>query len=103
MADIVRKNALGVVFRARIVEAGTRAPIDVSVAATKQLRFTKPDGTVVTKTASFTTNGLDGQIQYTAEASFLNQSGFWNYEGYIVFTGGFDGPTSDTAYFEVRD
>jgi hypothetical protein len=103
MHSILRKNASGIIIRVQIVESGTDMPVDVSLAATKQIRFTKPDGTTVTKTATFTTNGVDGKIEYAVEVAFLDQSGFWTYEGFIAFAAGFSGPTSETEYFEVRD
>lgn len=98
----VQKNAIGVAIIATIQEDG--ALVNVSTVTTKQLIFRKPDlvGTLVTKTASFTTNGSDGKIQYLTEANFLDTPGVWKYQGYVVFPGGFDG-RSDVQSFEVKD
>ena len=53
-----------------------------------QLIFTKPDGTSVTRDASFFTDGSDGVIQFVTTSGFLDQVGTWQIEGYIEMGGG---------------
>lgn len=73
-------------------EAQCDPPIlDVSAAAgagEKVIHFQKPDQTVVTKDAVFTTDGTDGKIQYLAEAGFLDTPGQWKRQAKIVLGAG---------------
>jgi uncharacterized protein YfaS (alpha-2-macroglobulin family) len=52
----------------------------VSVVATtaREFEFRKPDGTLVTKTAVFVTDGSDGRLKYTIESGLLNMVGTWS-------------------------
>src|SRR5678815_4285948 len=93
-----QKSAKNVAVKTTIVEDGQT--VDVSGVSTKQLIFKKPNGTKVTKTASFLTDGTDGIIQYLTEAGFLDTVGIWSVQGYVVFPGGFDG-NSDVMTFSV--
>ena len=62
--------------------------VDVSSAVTKQIVWTKPDGTKVTNVASFRTTGTDGQIQYlTLLASELTPIGIWKVYGRVTMPG----------------
>jgi len=85
MADEIHKGDIGTIFRITITEAG--AAVNVSTATTKTFKFTKPDGTVVEKAASFTGSGSDGQLQYTTIADDLDQAGSWQVQPYLVMTG----------------
>lgn len=68
-------------------------------ATTLEFHFQKPDGTIMTRTGSFVTNGSDGLVQYYTTASDLDQIGSWRYQVYIV-----NGPVekySDVGKFRV--
>lgn len=80
-----------------VAENGTG--IDVSAATTKQIIFSKADGTAVAKTASFVTDGTNGQIRYTIASNDLSVAGPWKYQGRVAGSG-FDYHT-DWGYFEV--
>ncbi len=58
--------------------------VDISTATTKEILLHKPDGSMVTKTASFTTDGTDGAIKYATLTGDLNLAGKWQVEGHIV-------------------
>ena len=64
----------------------TIKPLEESIA--KQIIFTKSDGTKVTKSATFVTNGMDGQIQYVTVAADLDQEGDWSYQGFVSLPAG---------------
>ncbi len=51
------------------------SPRDISTATTKRILITQPDGTVLTKTASFDTDGTDGVLTYTTIAGDLDLDG----------------------------
>jgi len=81
----VRVGDIGVTFKVTIEDCGT--VVDVSAASTKQILLYKPDGTVLTKTASFYTDGTDGIIKYSTISGDLNIAGFWRIEAYVVIGG----------------
>lgn len=89
-------NNIGVAFKATIQEDG--AAVDVSTASTKQIKFTKPDGTVETKTATFVTDGTDGVIQYVTVDGDLDMTGGWKATGYVEGLGGFTGHSTDHEF-----
>jgi hypothetical protein len=98
--EVVQKEAINVAVIATIVEDGE--VVDVSTVTTKELVFRKPNGTTLTKTASFFTDGTDGKIQYLAETDFFDVVGFWKVQGYVIFPAGFNG-RSLINIFQVRD
>lgn len=59
-------------------------PVDISGATQTDILLTKPDGTVLTKSASFVTDGTDGQIKYTVESGVLDVVGTWKARGLIT-------------------
>lgn len=95
----VRQGDIGTIFRARFVDGGSA--VNVSGVSTKQLKFRKPDGTTLTKTATFTTTGADGYIEYATLTGDLSLPGKWAYQGYVTGLGGWSGHTEEIA-FEVE-
>lgn len=57
--------------------------VDISTATTKSLLLYKPDRTLLTKAASFSTDGTDGKIRYTTLAADLSAAGSWQLQVYI--------------------
>ena len=47
-------------------------------------RFKRPDGTTFEKTAVFTSDGTDGNIQYLSVDGDLNVAGTWNLQAYVA-------------------
>ncbi len=85
--DEVHVGDIGTVFEATITDAGV--VVDVSGASTKDLNFLKPDGTTtLNKTASFTTDGVDGKIRYTTIAGDLTPAGTWQIQAHVILGGG---------------
>jgi hypothetical protein len=69
---------VGTVFLVTITDSGS--PIDISsgTSASNTMLFRKPDGTILSKNASFDSNGIDGKIKYVVSGSdVLDQSGTW--------------------------
>jgi len=81
---------IGTVFEVTLYSNASDA-LDVSTAAgagTKEIIFSKPDGTVVTNTAAFVNAGADGKIDYTTVlATELDQTGRWNIQAKVILTG----------------
>ena len=88
---------IGTVIEVTLYDSGT--VVDVSGATTKQLLLKKPDGTVATKNASFTTNGVDGKLRYTTLANDLDAAGVWELQVYVVLPAG--NWKSDVGVFSV--
>jgi len=63
---------------------GNSAAEDVSAATTLNIILKKPDGTKLTKTASFSSDGTDGYIQYVTEEGDIDTVGDWELQAYIV-------------------
>jgi hypothetical protein len=81
-ADI-RVGDIGTVFRLTIVDE-VEDVVNISAATTTEIRFQKPDETSVDQDAAFTTDGVDGEIQYVTIADDLDVSGKWKIQAYIV-------------------
>ncbi len=64
------------------------AALDISTATVKSIIFQKPDGTILTKTATFLTDGTDGIIYYDTIAGDLDQSGIYKVQGAVSIGGG---------------
>ena len=69
-------------------------PVSVAGATTLQMKFRKPGGTVITRTAAFLT-GSNTTITYTTASGDLDEVGVWCLMGVA------DGFSSETEEFEV--
>lgn len=100
LTDKIFVNDIGTVFRATIKEDG--AIVDVSSAiATKQFSFQPPDGVSFIRSATFTTDGTDGQIEYATVDDDLSVGGEWKLQAFIILTA-WTGH-SDIIEFKVYD
>jgi len=84
-------NDIGTIFRVTVYDTtstGASTVADISAATTKQIIFERPDGTTLTKTAVFTTDGSDGNIQYVSVDGDLNVTGTWHLQAYVVTPAG---------------
>lgn len=82
-----------------ITEDGSN--VDVSAASVMQIKFRKPSGTVVTKTAS-AVGGQTQRIKYTFTAGELDEAGYWHAQPYLEGVGGWDGHGDITVEFQVE-
>ncbi len=99
LTDKVFVGDIGTTFRATIKEDGTA--VDISTATTKQLVFEKPDGTIITRTANFVTDGTDGLIEYLSVSGDLDIGGDWRIQGIIALPA-WQG-RSDIVEFKIYD
>ncbi len=86
MAGEIHKNDIGTVFRLTIVDQDG-AVVDVSSDPSPEIKF-KVGSQVLTKLATFTTNGTDGIIQYTSVSGDLTPGGNWTMQGHVILTSG---------------
>lgn len=61
--------------------------IDVSAATSILFFLQKPGGSVVQKTGSLDTTGVDGKIVYETEADDLDEAGVWHVQGKVTIGG----------------
>lgn len=59
--------------------------VDISAAIITEMLFRKPDGTVMTKTAEFISDGTDGRLRYTTVSGDLDQHGSWELQAFVDF------------------
>ncbi len=83
MASNPQINDKGTIFELTITEADGVTIVDVSTALTKEVCFEKPDETLLTKTASFLTDGTDGIITYKTLAGDLDADGPWKIQAHV--------------------
>ena len=79
----IHLNDIGTVFRDTLYDGST--VLDVSGASDIELIFKKPNKTLLTTTASLTTDGTDGQVQYTSASGDLDQLGEWQMQTRVEF------------------
>lgn len=70
------RNDLGVDVLLLVTDQQCK-PLSLVTTTAREFEFTKPDGTIVTKTAAFVTDGSDGRLRYATEAGFLDVVGTW--------------------------
>ena len=88
MPPVMTDNDIGVTVRLTIVDDADGSAVDISSATTKQIVFESPSGTSTTQTASFTTDGTNGQIEYVTTDGDVNEEGEWRVQGLVIFGGG---------------
>ena len=86
MAEEIHVGDIGTVFEAEIQEDA--AAVDISSATALSLLFLKPDGTVDTQTAVFSTDGTDGLIRYVTQEDDLDIPGRWRIQGRVTLSTG---------------
>jgi hypothetical protein len=83
----IHTGDIGTQFRVTVQDCNSTA-IDLSTASSKSIIFKKPNGTSLTKSASFLTDGSDGIITYTSESDDLDTVGSWKIQAHVVFPSG---------------
>lgn len=66
------------------VQDSTGAARDISSFTTTELIFKQPDGAVVTKAATFQTDGTDGKLTYETVAGDLALAGSWRVQAHLA-------------------
>lgn len=91
MNDTVPLNQVNLKILVTCVE--DNEPVDLSSVSAKQIKIWKPGGTLITGTASFETDGTDGQIYYPTVAGDLDEEGWYTFRAYVT-DGAFIGHSS---------
>lgn len=86
MSDI-HKGDVGTTFILTIMDGA--AVIDISSASTMEIYLTDPALSKSTYTASHTTDGTDGKMEYaTTAANVLDTTGAWLWQGRVALPSG---------------
>lgn len=83
MLSEIHVGDVGTIFRVTIKDGDS--VVDVSNVDSKTIYLQKPDGSNLTKVASYYTNGTDGIIQYVSQTGDLDQAGTWQIQAKIDF------------------
>jgi len=97
-ANEIHLGDIGTAFVVTIQDGSST--IDISGATTKEIMLTAPDGGKLTKTATLTTDGTDGKMQYATVAGDLDEAGWWRLQGRVVLATGTW--STDVTRFEVH-
>lgn len=99
MTDIITLKDLGTDLQVTVTE--TDVAVDISASTAQEIILKKPDGSEITRTASFITTGADGQIHYTTVSGDIDQRGEWSYRAKITFSAGQVFHSIDPQTFDV--
>lgn len=100
MNKVAQKSAIGVNIDVTVKE--NNIAVDLSTLSTKQYIIRKPNGTLLTKAATFKSDGTDGKLRYTTISGDLDATGNYLVQLNLVFSGGYSG-RSDIGSFDVVD
>jgi hypothetical protein len=84
-----RKDDFGATVTVTVSDANDDA-IDISSATVRQFIIKKPDGTLLTKTAGFVTDGQDGKLQYTFISGDLDTQGPYHLQARVTDSSAFN-------------
>ena len=83
--DQLQLNDVGTVLEITTTEEDGTTIVDISSATSLVIKIKKPvSGTVLQKTATFTTDGTDGKFECTIVVDDLDEIGLYYVQGYIV-------------------
>jgi hypothetical protein len=84
----MRQGDYGGIIRVTVKEDG--AVKDISTATTKQFRLIRPTDKVESiVTATFTSDGTDGKLQYTVASGLLSKKGAWRIQVLLTYASGY--------------
>ena len=85
-ANEVRVGDIGTRFKVTLKDGAS--VVSISSATTKQIILKKPDGTKLTKSATFSSDGTDGIMYYDTVSGDLDVAGVWKLQGKVVISAG---------------
>lgn len=94
------KDDFGVDILLTVVDSHCEA-VNLTSSTARQFELQKPDGSIVTVTAVYVTDGSDGKLRYTVAAGILDVIGTWSVRAKIT-----EGATkvfrTEKIEFEIR-
>ncbi len=95
----IHVDDIGTVIEVTLTEDGTA--VNVSSATTQEIKIKSPKGTVKTKPTSFTTNGIDGKIEFISVANDFDEDGVWRIQARVILATPVGTWNSDVGEFTV--
>lgn len=92
-------NDIGTSIRIQVQEDGVN--VDISGAATLQIRLKKPSGISTTYSAAFVTDGTDALMHYVTASGDLDEVGTWRIQGFVIFPASSGEFNTDSDSFKV--
>jgi hypothetical protein len=80
-SDEIHVGDVSTVFRFTVKDGASI--VDISDLDTLQVIFRKPDGTTLTKTATYVTDGTDGLMKYIIAEGDIDVAGMWRVQGRV--------------------
>lgn len=96
----IRVDDLGTILELTVIENGHAK--DISAATTLSFVIVRPDQTVITRTAEFSTTGIDGKIQYLSVAGDFSIEGLYTMQAAITLPG-WSGHTSFSSFRAISN
>ncbi len=96
----IHEGDIGTQFIVQVVDALTEDAIDLTAYDTLEILFQKPDGTVVTQTATLY-DATNGKIKYTTVDGNLTPSGQWQLQGHVAHSGNSTDHKTEVIEFKV--
>jgi len=87
MSENIHTGDIGTIFIATIIDSDSGSPIDLSASTARTIIFKRPVGEKINGTASLSTDGTDGKIQYSVVDGDLNMCGDWSIQAKVVGPG----------------
>jgi hypothetical protein len=101
MACEIHIGDVGTRFMFTIQDCDTATPVDVSSATSIEIIFKKADGSALTVSGAFFTDGTDGKVYYDTANEDVDKVGYWKVQGKVNFPEGKF--YSDIHKFQVFD
>jgi len=80
----IHVDDIGTAFRATVLDESGEI-VDLSSAVTTTFIFGKPDGSTISRSASLTTDGTDGKLEYRTVSGDLDSHGSWTMQVFLDF------------------
>ncbi len=72
------------IFNFVVAVQDANGALNLSTATTKSLLIKKSDGTILDKTMTFDTDGIDGKLKYVTHSSDFDIAGLYEYQIFIL-------------------
>lgn len=80
LSNIYQQNDIGIILTSIIYQSDGKTVQNISAASGLNFYLFRPDQGYLTKTAQFSTNGIDGQIEYITTSGDLSLAGIYRYQ-----------------------
>lgn len=87
LSDFLQIDDSGIALVVTVTASDGTTPINLSSASNFTIYIYRPDGRLITGTASLYTNGLDGKIQYITQSTDLTVQGVYKVQASYQLSG----------------